>query len=88
MWGADRGTGCRVWISGVNGREGFGWRIRASDVGLDGEGGTWNSGLDRGMKRGPAGDVGGAWEHRWSVGGMLVECWWNVVYREMEGSGI
>lgn len=71
------GTGCKVWISGVNGREGFGWRIRASDVGLDGEGRTWNLGLDRGMKWGLAGDVGGAWECCGDVvgdvGGMLVE---------------
>ena len=62
MWGADMGTGCKVRISGGNGREGFGWEIRASHVGLDGEGRKRNLGLDRGMKRGPAGDVGGAWE--------------------------
>lgn len=62
MWGTDRGTGYGVRIRGANKREGFGWRIRASDVGLDGEGRTWNLGLDRGMKRGLAGDVGGAWE--------------------------
>ena len=61
MWGTDMGTGCGVRISGANRREGFGWKIRASHVGLDGEGGTWNSGLDRGMKRGLAGDVGEAW---------------------------
>lgn len=46
MWGTDRGTGCEVRISGANRREGFEWQIRASDVGLDGEGGKWNLGLD------------------------------------------
>lgn len=44
------------------------------DVGLDGEGRTWNLGLDRGMKRRPAGDVGGAWGRQWDVGGMSWGC--------------
>ena len=96
MWGADMGTGCKVRISGGNGREGFGWEIRASHVGLDGEGRKRNLGLDRGMRGDWEDGAGEAGEHRWSVGGMLVECrWnvggmsvecrWNVVYREMEG---
>lgn len=81
MWGTDMGTGCRVWIRGANGREGFGWRIRVSDVGLDGEGRKRNLGPDRGSER-------GVWEHWWDVGGMSWERQWNVMYREMEGSGI
>lgn len=88
MWGTDMGTGCGVRISGANRREGFGWKIRASDVGVDGEGGTWNLGLDRGMRGDWEDSAGEAGERWWDVGEMLVECWWNVVYREMEGSGI
>ena len=51
-------------------------------MGLDGEGRTWNLGPDRGMKRGLAGDVGGAWERWWDVvgdvDGTSVRCRWNV----------
>lgn len=58
MWGTDMETGCRVWISGVNGREGFGWRIRASDVGVDGVGGKRDLVLNRGMWKGYGNVVG------------------------------
>lgn len=78
MWGTDMGTGCGMWIRGVNGREGFEWEIRASHVGVDEEGETWNSGPDRGVRGGPTGDVGEAWERWRDVGGLSVECWWDV----------
>ena len=54
-------------ISGANKREEFEWRIRVSDVGLDGEGRKRNLGLDRGSERGYG-----------NVGGMSVECRGNV----------
>ena len=58
-------------IRGANRREGFGWKIRASHVGLDGEGGTWNLGPDRGSER-------GVWERWWDVGEMSVERRWDI----------
>lgn len=42
-------TGCGVSISDVNGRAEFEWKIRASYVGVDGEGEKRNLGLNRGM---------------------------------------
>lgn len=74
MWGTDVWAECGVRIRGANGREGFEWQIRASDVGLDGEGGTWNSGLDRGMRgdwEDGAGETGERW---WDVGEMSWGC--------------
>lgn len=41
------------------------------DVGLDGEGRTWNLGLDRGSER-------EAWERWWNVGEMSVERQWDI----------
>lgn len=50
-------------------------------------GGGWRGrdvefGPGSGMKRGPAGDVGGAWERWWDVvgdvDGTSVECRWNI----------
>lgn len=58
MWGTDIGAGCMVWISGANRREGFEGKIRASDVGLDGEGGKRDLVLDRGMWKGYGNVVG------------------------------
>lgn len=74
MWGIDMGAGCKVRIGGANGREGFEWQIRVSDVGLDGEGGKRNLGLDRGVR----GERQATWEGHENVGGMSVRCRWNV----------
>lgn len=74
MWETDRGTGCGVRIRGVNGRAGFEGKIRASDVGLDGEGGKRDLVLDRGMWKGYGNVVGISVRCRWNVGGTSVEC--------------
>lgn len=73
MWGIDMGAGCKVRIGGANGREGFEWEIKASHVGVDGEGGKRDLGLDRGMWGVWRDDVGGAWKRWWDVGEMSVE---------------